>query len=108
MTPPENPATPPGVPVPYPNTAMATDTADGSRTVNISGKEVMLKNQSYFSKSTGNEAGSAAKKGVVTRSCQFLSSWLCFEPVHGGGQAKDAHEGLGGLLVSGCYGAPFL
>ena len=26
MTPPVNPATPPGVPVPYPNTGMASDT----------------------------------------------------------------------------------
>ena len=37
MTPPENPATPPGVPVPYPNTGLASDTTDGSRTVQISG-----------------------------------------------------------------------
>ena len=66
MTPPENPATPPGVPVPYPNTGMAQDTTDGSRSVQISGKEVMLKNKSYFKKSTGDEAGCAAKKGVVT------------------------------------------
>lgn len=66
MTPPENPATPPGVPVPYPNTAFASDTTDGSRTVKISGKEVMLKNKSYFKKSTGDEAGCAAKKGVIT------------------------------------------
>ena len=29
MTPPENPATPPGVPVPYPNTGMASDTTSG-------------------------------------------------------------------------------
>jgi hypothetical protein len=66
MTPPENPATPPGVPVPYPNTGMASDTTDGSRSVQISGKEVMLKNKSYFTKSMGDEAGCAAKKGVVT------------------------------------------
>ncbi|SAK50766.1 DUF4150 domain-containing protein [Caballeronia ptereochthonis] len=66
MTPPENPATPPGVPVPYPNTAMAGDTSDGSSSVVISSQEVMLKNKSYFKKSTGDEAGSAAKKGVVT------------------------------------------
>lgn len=78
MTPPENPATPPGVPVPYPNTGMASDTADGSRTVKISGKEIMLKNKSYFQKSTGNEAGCAAKKGVVTsvnRGKIYFISW---------------------------------
>lgn len=66
FTPPENPATPPGVPVPYPNTGFASDTTEGSKTVQISGKEIMLKNKSYFKKSTGDEAGCAAKKGVIT------------------------------------------
>ncbi len=36
MTPPENPATPPGVPVPYPNTGMAKDMTSGSKKVKIS------------------------------------------------------------------------
>lgn len=66
FTPPQTPATPPGVPIPYPNTGMASDATEGSTTVQISGKEVMLKNKSCFSKSTGNEAGCAPKKGVVT------------------------------------------
>lgn len=66
FTPPLTPATPPGVPIPYPNTGMASDCADGSTSVKISGKEIMLKNKSYFKKSTGDEAGSAPKKGVVT------------------------------------------
>jgi Domain of unknown function (DUF4150)/GHH signature containing HNH/Endo VII superfamily nuclease toxin 2 len=66
MTPPENPATPPGVPVPYPNTGMDPDTTEGSRSVTISGQEVMLKNKSCFKTSTGDEAGCATKKGVIT------------------------------------------
>lgn len=66
MTPPQTPATPPGVPIPYPNTGMASDTADGSSTVKIGGAEVMLRNKSHFKKSTGDEAGSAPMKGVVT------------------------------------------
>lgn len=66
FTPPQTPATPPGVPIPYPNTAFAADTTDGSRSVKISGKEVMLKNKSYFKKSTGDEAGCAPKKGLIT------------------------------------------
>ena len=66
MTPPETLATPLGVPVPYPNTGMASDTTSGSTTVSVSGQEVMLKNKSYFKKSTGDEAGCAAKKGVIT------------------------------------------
>lgn len=66
FTPPLTPATPPGVPIPYPNTGMASDTSEGSSTVKISNQEVMLKNKSSFSKSSGDEAGSAPKKGVVT------------------------------------------
>lgn len=66
FTPPENPATPPGVPVPYPNTGFASDTTEGSKTVKISGEEIMLKNKSYFKTSTGDEAGCATKKGVIS------------------------------------------
>lgn len=78
MTPPENPATPPGVPVPYPNTGMTSDTTSGTTTVKISGQEVMLKNKSYFKQSTGDEAGAAAKKGVVTsvnRGKVYFAAW---------------------------------
>jgi hypothetical protein len=66
FTPPLTPATPPGVPIPYPNTGLATDATSGSSTVKISGQEVMLKNKSYFKKSMGDEAGNAPKKGVLT------------------------------------------
>lgn len=66
FTPPQTPATPPGVPIPYPNTGMASDTTSGSKTVKISGQEVMLKDKSCFKRSTGDEAGCAPKKGVVT------------------------------------------
>ena len=78
MTPPENPATPPGVPVPYPNTGFAKDTTSGSKTVKITNKEVMLKNKSYFKTSTGDEAGCAAKKGVITSKNKgkiYFTSW---------------------------------
>jgi len=66
FTPPLTPATPPGVPIPYPNTGMASDTSNGSTSVKISGQETMLKNKSYFKRSMGDEAGSAPKKGVAT------------------------------------------
>lgn len=66
FTPPQTPATPPGVPIPYPNTGMASDCTSGSKSVKISKQEVMLKNKSYFKRSTGDEAGCAPKKGVVT------------------------------------------
>lgn len=48
FTPPQAPPTPPGVPIPYPNTGMAKDTTRGTRTVRITGKEVMLKDKSHF------------------------------------------------------------
>jgi hypothetical protein len=66
FTPPQTPATPPGVPIPYPNTGVASDTTDGTSTVKISGQEVMLKNKSYFKRSMGDEAGCAPQKGVIT------------------------------------------
>jgi hypothetical protein len=78
FTPPENPATPPGVPIPYPNTGMDQDTTEGTKTVKITGKEVMLKNKSYFKQSYGDEAGCAAKKGVITsvnRGKVYFKSW---------------------------------
>jgi hypothetical protein len=66
FTPPQTPATPPGVPIPYPNTGMASDATEGSKTVQISGQEIMLKDKSYFKKSSGDEAGSAPKKGLIS------------------------------------------
>ena len=86
FTPPENPATPPGVPIPYPNTGKASDATDGSKKVKVSGKEVMLKNKSNFKKSCGNEAGSAAKKGVVTSKNTgkvFFNAWSMDVKVEG-------------------------
>jgi hypothetical protein len=78
FTPPENPATPPGVPVPYPNFAMAGDTEKGTGNVFIKGKTVNLKNKSDMSKTSGDEAGCAAKKGVVTSKNtgkSYFNSW---------------------------------
>lgn len=66
FTPPENPATPPGVPIPYPSFGMAGDTENGTGTVFIGGKTVNIKNKSDLSKTTGTEAGCAAKKGIIT------------------------------------------
>ncbi|NOX40629.1 MAG: DUF4150 domain-containing protein, partial [Alphaproteobacteria bacterium] len=72
------PATPPGVPVPYPNFAMAGDTEKGTGTVKIKDKTVNLKNKSDMSKTSGDEAGCAAKKGVVTSKNtgkSYFNSW---------------------------------
>src|SRR5688572_7474716 len=78
FTPPQTPATPPGVPIPYPNTGLASDTSDGSKTVQVSGQEVMLKDKSCFKKSSGDEAGSAPKKNAITSKIQgkvYFNAW---------------------------------
>ncbi|MEL6682910.1 MAG: DUF4150 domain-containing protein [Pseudomonadota bacterium] len=66
FTPPEAPPTPMGVPIPYPSFGMAGDTDKGTGTVKIGGKTVNIKNKSHLTKTTGTEAGSAAKKGIIT------------------------------------------
>jgi hypothetical protein len=54
------------VPIPYPNVAKSSDTADGSATVSVEGNPCMVKG-SNFSTSTGDEAGTAG--GGVVSSC---------------------------------------
>jgi hypothetical protein len=86
FTPPLTPATPPGVPIPYPNTGMASDTSGGTKTVQISGKEVMMKDSSYFKTSTGDEAGSAPKKNVITSKIKgkcYYTAWSMDVKVEG-------------------------
>jgi hypothetical protein len=53
-SPPSPPAGP--IPIPYPNTAKASDTSKGSKKVKNNGSAVMLKD-SNFEKSSGDEAG---------------------------------------------------
>lgn len=66
FTPPQTPATPPGVPIPYPSFGMASDTENGTGTVKIGGKEVNIKNKSDEKRTSGTEAGCAPKKGIIT------------------------------------------
>jgi hypothetical protein len=58
---------------------MATDTSDGSKTVLIDGKEIMLKDSSSFKKSTGDEAATKSLgMGVVTHQITgkvYFTSW---------------------------------
>jgi uncharacterized protein DUF4150 len=55
LSPPSPPAGP--IPVPYPNTSFSKDMQDGSRTVRINGKELMLKDKSFYKTSPlGDEA----------------------------------------------------
>lgn len=90
LTPPAPPAGP--LPIPYPNTAKAADTADGSKTVMIGGKEVHLKNKSNYKKSNGDEAATRGQgMGVVTHTIQgkmFFTAWSMDVKVEGENVAR--------------------
>lgn len=77
LSPPTPPAGP--VPIPYPVTAMASDTDSGSKNVKISGDPVMLKDQSNFKKCSGDEAATKSLgMGVVTHNITgkvFFCAW---------------------------------
>ena len=92
FTPPDKvPPTPPGVPIPYPNTAFAKDTAKGSKKVKISGAEIIQKNKSYYKTSTGNEAGCAQKKGIITSKTKgkaYYTSWSMDVKIEGQNVAR--------------------
>lgn len=66
LTPPPPPAGP--IPVPYPDTSFSKDMQNGSRTVQIGGQEVMLKDSSFYKSSPlGNEAATNSQgAGVIT------------------------------------------
>jgi Domain of unknown function (DUF4150) len=66
FTPPQTPATPPGVPIPYPSFAFDSDVKSGTGTVKIGGKTISHKNKSHRKRTTGTEAGCAPKKNVIT------------------------------------------
>lgn len=64
------------VPIPYPNIAQSTDTADGSKTVKMDGNPICLKD-SNFRVSTGDEAGSAGG-GVVSNKIKGKAEFVNF------------------------------
>jgi len=94
LSPPSPPAGP--VPIPYPNTASASDTTNGSTTVMICGQEVMLKDQSTFKTSTGNEAATKSLgMGVITHTIQGEASFVAWSmDVKIEGQNVDRHLDL--------------
>ena len=63
------------VPIPYPNVAQSSDTANGSKTVKMDNNPIMLKN-SNFSTSTGDEGGSAGggvMSGKIKGKAEFVN-----------------------------------
>jgi hypothetical protein len=77
------------VPIPYPNIAMSSDTAQGSKTVKCDGNPICLEN-SNFKMSTGDEAGSAGG-GVVSNKIKGKAEFVNFSfdvKVEGKGVAR--------------------
>jgi hypothetical protein len=73
----KTPAPPaPFVPIPYPNIAKSSDTADGSSTVECDGNPICLKD-SNFSTSTGDEAGTAGG-GIVSSKTKGKAEFVNF------------------------------
>lgn len=71
----KTPAPPaPPVPIPYPNVAQSSDTAQGSQDVKMDGNPIMLQG-SNFSMSTGDEAGSVGGlvSGCVKGKAEFVA-----------------------------------
>lgn len=63
------------VPIPYPNTGQASDTADGPSTVTCDGKMPMVKGATY-SKTAGDEAGTAG--GVVSSVNRDVAEFMMY------------------------------
>jgi len=73
----KTPAPPaPFVPIPYPNIAKSSDTAQGTKKVKADGKPICVKD-SNFSMSTGDEAGSAGG-GVVSSKIKGKAEFVNF------------------------------
>jgi uncharacterized Zn-binding protein involved in type VI secretion len=64
------------IPIPYPNIAMSSDTADGSSTVKMDGNPIMIQG-SNFSTSTGDEAGSAGG-GVASNTTKGKAEFIMY------------------------------
>jgi len=77
LSPPSPPAGP--IPVPYPDTSFSKDMKNGSKTVKIDSKEVMLKDKSFYKTSPlGNEAatkslGAGVVSHVITGKTYFVA-----------------------------------
>ena len=69
LSPPSPPAGP--IPIPYPNFSNASKTSGGSKSVQIGGKEIGLKNKSNYKKSTGNTSATRTLgMGVISHTIE--------------------------------------
>ncbi|WP_218511477.1 DUF4150 domain-containing protein [Variovorax sp. dw_308] len=95
LTPPPPPAGP--LPVPYPNTSFSKDMKEGSKTVQIKGGEVMLKDSSFYKTSPlGDEAATNGQgAGVVTHGITGKTYFVAWSmDVKFEGQNVDRHTDM--------------
>ena len=79
------------MPVPTPTFGLDSDTDKGTGTVKIGGKEISQENKSNYSKCSGDEAGAAPKKGLITSKntgAVFAQKWSMDVKVQGKGVAR--------------------
>jgi uncharacterized Zn-binding protein involved in type VI secretion len=88
LSPPPPPTGP--VPVPYVNNLMASDLADGSKSVKIEGNPTALEDASNVSTSTGDEAGTQGGNVVThkTKGKGYFQLWSFSVLVEGKGVAR--------------------
>jgi len=95
LTPPPPPAGP--IPVPYPNTSMSSDMQSGSKSVQIKGQEVMLKDSSFYQTNPlGDEAATNGQgAGVMTATITGKTYFVAWSmDVQFEGQNVDRHTDL--------------
>ena len=89
LSPPPPPAGP--VPIPYPNTAMASDLSGGSRNVKADGAEIALEDSSSIATSTGDEAGTQGGNVLThkTKGKAYFMAWSFDVQVEGKGVGRN-------------------
>jgi hypothetical protein len=102
LSPPPPPAGP--VPIPYPNTAMASDLSNGSKTVKADGAEIALEDSSYIATSTGDEAGTQGGNVVThkTKGKAYFMAWSFDVQVEGKGVGRN-----GDPMSMNCASQPY-
>ena len=63
------------IPIPYPNIAMSSDLANGTKTVKADGQMIAIKGSEY-SMSTGDEPGTVG--GVVSSTFKKEAKWILY------------------------------
>jgi hypothetical protein len=77
LSPPSPPAGP--IPIPYPNFSKSSDTDEGTRSVQIGGDQVSIKDSSSYKQSNGDEAATKSFGGGVMsgqiQNTTYFAAW---------------------------------